>query len=222
VRRWRFLEDNPATTNPGWFPSAVDCPELAELRAKHERLLLGFHEALKALGDLKSRAESEKERQGKSLLDAILAGGSPTTTPLPEPSVTEEELAEAGQRAEVARDALQTFAEDAVQSVRAQAGAIRAGLAGRFGEADAKRDEARRLLAEAERLSAEPMRLQHWLDRATGASVLGLYPFEQMEVPVPVPVPGLFQEIAGLAPGEVIEVGGDEPTGYEVEVMTHA
>jgi hypothetical protein len=222
VRRWRFLEDNPATTNPGWFPSAVDCPELAELRAEHERLLTGFYEALKASGELRSRADAEIEQRGDVLMDAILAGGNPTTTPLPEPSVTKEELAEAGQRAEVARDALQAFAEDAVQSVRAQAGAIRRGIAEGMREADAKRAEARRLLAEAERLSAEPMRLQHWLDRATGASVLGLFPFEQMEAPVRVPVPELFREIAGLAPGEVVEVGGDGLTEDELEVITHA
>src|SRR4051794_4224475 len=107
VRRWRYLEDNPATMNPGWIPPAAECPELAELRAEHERLLAGSHEALKALSELKGRAESEKERRGDALLGAILAGGSATETEFPEPAVTEEQLAEALQRAEVARDALQ-------------------------------------------------------------------------------------------------------------------
>lgn len=226
MRRWRYLEDNPAAMNRGWIPPAAECPELGDLRTEHERLLSGFHEANKTLGDLRRAAEADAARRGDALRDAILAGGSPTTTAFPESSVTPDELEEAQQRAEVARDALQQFAERAVETVCELAPHIRAGLANRLRLAEEKRREARELLAEADRLSAEPRRLNNWLARATGDSVLGLFPFEQMDLPTPTPVPELFQEIAGLGlepdNGEVVGLGSDQPTHEELEAMTHA
>jgi hypothetical protein len=235
MRRWRFLEDEPAVTNPGWIPPEGDCPELADLRAEHQRLLNGFAEANQALFQLRQQAEADAVKRSDALRAAILAGGDPKTASFPKSKITEAQLAEAVQRTEIARDALQQFVERAVEQIGERSGQIHKGLAERLQDAEAKRTEARALLREAERLSAEPRRMLDWLARSTGESPLGLFPFSDMAVPVPVPVPAMFEEIAGLASTSneifevedddtdgIIEVGGDGPTAEELEAMSNA
>jgi hypothetical protein len=219
-RRWAFLEDNPAVEQPGWLPPAEECPELADLREQHEHVLATFADARRAVGDLHRRAEAEAAAQTDALKDAILAGKGADTVELPEVTVAEGDVAEAIRRAQVARDALQQFARQAVETMRERATTIHAGLDERLREADAKREQARKLLAEADRVGAEPKRMRNWIDRATGDSALGLYAYADMPAPLATPVPEVFQEIAGLPPTTVVAVGHNE-TG-DVEVMSHA
>jgi hypothetical protein len=76
-------------------------------------------------------------------------------------------------------------------------------------------------LADADRIGAEPKRMRNWIDRATGDSALGLYAYAEMEALPPTPVPAFFEQIAGLPPAAVAEIGSDDISG-EVEVMRHA
>ena len=50
-----------------------------------------------------------------------------------------------------------------------------------------KREEARRILAEADGQVAETERMRLWLDRESGRSALGHFPFEQMALPASEP-----------------------------------
>jgi hypothetical protein len=220
VRRWQYLEDNPAVSDRGWFPPAEDCAELADLREQHQRLLDSFAEALQSAGELRRLAEANEASRSEVLLGAILSGSSADEAALPQREVTGDELADAQLRVEVARDALQVFGKHAVEVVSERADELRAGIAEQLQESEAKRLEARRLLDEADRLAAEPMRLQYWIDRATGESVLGLFPFESMGSPMRPPVPAIFDEIAGLPPTTVIEVGSDD-VSFDLEVMSN-
>ena len=220
-RRWAFLEDNPAVEQTGWLPTAEECPELADLREQHEHVLTTFADSLRAAGDLRRRAETETAAHADALKDAILAGRGTNSGDLPEVGVAEADVQQAVQRAQVARDALQQFARQATDAIRERAATIQARLDARLREADAMRQQARQLLIEADRIGAEPRRMRNWVERATGDSALGLYPYAEMAAPLPTPVPAIFEEIAGLPTPTVVEVGGDDITG-EVEVMSHA
>lgn len=215
-RRWPVLEDNPVLTNRGWLPPAEECPELADLRAEHERLLAARAEALETVSALIRQQEDEEQTRGRAMTDAMLAGESEPKNI--KPKVTDEDLKEARLRFEATSDALQEFAKSALANVREQAPKLYAGLTDRNREAEAKRLEARELLAEADRLAASPKRLRDWVDRCTGESPLGLVVFESLALPVRQPTPRLFEELAGLGPGEVAEIGSDEIVPGEVMV----
>jgi hypothetical protein len=232
-RRWRFLEDEPAVSYAGFFPPADNYPELAHLRAEHERLLAAVSDAQAHASELHRRASAEQDARADAMRDAVLSGGKPGDAELAARTVTDEQIAEAHLAADAAREALQTFAQHAVAEVVELAPQMHAELDARVLAAEEKREQARRLLAEAERDAAEPKRMRNWLDRCTGESTLGLYPFEEMGLPLPVPVPPLFERVAGLRPAEVIDVGSDEILPEElaavndhapgnVEVMTNA
>jgi hypothetical protein len=53
-------------------------------------------------------------------------------------------------------------------------------------------------------------------------SVLGPIAFSDTDVPLPVPVPDIFNEIAGLGPAEVLDIGGDSLLPEEEEAISAA
>jgi hypothetical protein len=219
IRSWRFLEDNPAVCDPGWLPPEEDCGELADLRPEHHRLLAARADALNTLGEVRRQHREQQEARGQALTDALLTG---KREPAPaKTKVTEQDIEQAQLRFEAASDALEKFCRNAVTTVVERSPTIAANLTERQRQAERTRAEARRLLAEADRLAAEPTRLRDWVARATGESTLGLYPFDAIGLPVRPPVPQLVEELAGLRPGEVIDVGGDD-ISEEIEVMNNA
>jgi len=93
------------------------------------------------------------------------------------------EIADAQLRAEAAYDALVTFLTEAMAEIQHRAPEWYELLESRWDEAKAKREEAERLVAEANQLISEAERMRNWLDRETGVSALGHYPFAQMGIP---------------------------------------
>ena len=203
-RRWRFLEDNRALTMPGWLPPAEECPALAEVREGHLRVLAAVADTSRMAGELARRRGAELEAVRAAEEEALFSG---KTVKTPDVTVTEDEIAEARVKAEAARDALQRFARQAVEQVREREGQIVSALEEQALEAVAKRVEAQRLLAEADELERTPARIQLWLDRITGASKLGHFPYELMAAP-PKPEPlDLEAALAGGSYTEVMTVG---------------
>src|SRR5436853_4463057 len=102
--RWEFLFKNPAVSDPGWLPPQDEVPELADLRADHERLLAARTEAGQAAYALRQRRERELEAQRAAREQALLDGKDAR---LPKVTVTEAKLAAAVAGAEAAQDAVQ-------------------------------------------------------------------------------------------------------------------
>lgn len=192
-RRHQFLEDNPAVVGADWFPPGEDCPELADLRAEHERLTALAAGELAAAGDVRRTRDRELEARRASHERAFLGEKQEQT---PTVTVGEDAVADAAARADAARDALQTFAQQAIADVTERAPALLDELDDVVRQAEAKREEARAILAEADRLEWGTKRMRNWLARTTGRSPLGLYPFEQL--PVPTPDPATQMTVADL------------------------
>jgi hypothetical protein len=227
----RVLTASRVFLDPGWLPPAADCEELADLRAEHERLLAACADALANVGEVQIAVDLAAEARGDALREAILAGQNPATVDLLEPDDTG--VREAQRIYEAACEVLEQFVTRAQEQIEERAPTVRAGVEGLVRDAHEKRMEARRLLEEADRLEAEPKRLLHWLDRYTTvedpmsgeqrkASVLGPIAYESLDLPRREPVPELFEEIAGLPPATVIDVGSDEISEQEKEAMTRA
>lgn len=182
ARRYRFLEENPAANSADWFPPTEACPELADLRAEHERLTGVVADRLNAAAERHYQRQAENEARRAAQERAFL---SDEPEALPELTVSDDELQEAAELAATARDALQVFSQRAIAQVGERASDLFAGLDEIIRTADAKRAEAQAILAEADRMVGETKRMRAGLARTTGASPLGLYPFEQMAVPQP-------------------------------------
>jgi hypothetical protein len=180
--RWEFLFKNPAVVDPGWLPPQGEVPELADLRADHDRLLAARAETGQAAFALRQRREHELEAQRAAREQALLDGKDAR---LPKLTITEAKLAAGVAEAEAAQDALQSFVQRAVTQVVERQSDLLSGLEAITREAEGKRAEAQALLDEAARMEAGTKRLRNWLGRMTGESALGLYPYEQMETPQP-------------------------------------
>lgn len=185
-RRHRFLEENSAVVRADWFPSEEECAGLADLRAEHERLVTVVAGEIKAAGDTGRKRRAELEAQRAERERAFLDGKRKPES-APAVTVTEDAVAEAFARADAARDAVQSFAKQAIAEVTERAPALLDGLGEIVQQAEAKREEARTLLDEAQQMELGTKRLRNWLARTTGESVLGLYPFGQLPLPTPDP-----------------------------------
>lgn len=199
-RRWMFLEDNRALTDEGWLPPAEDCPALADLREAHLRILAATADAWHMAAELRSKRDAELEAVRAAEEQAMFSGKTGKT---PAVTVTEDEIAEARVKAEAARDALQSFVRQAVEQVRELSEEIVVALDERYQEAATKRAQAEALLAEADELERTPQRVSLWLDRISGESKLGHYPYSQVAAP---PKPEPFDMEAALAGGSLTEV----------------
>jgi hypothetical protein len=199
-RRWRLLEDWPALSSAGWLPPAEDVPALADLRETHLRILAAEAETSAAAGALARTRKAELEAVRAAGEEALLSGKA---VDVPSLTVTDAEMAEARAKAEAARDALQTFVMRAAEEAAELAPEITEGLRGAYGEAAAKRAEAQALLAEADDLEKTPRRVSLWLQRITGQSKLGHFPYDQMVAPAP---PEPLDMEAALAGGTFTEV----------------
>ena len=128
-----------------------------------------------------SRAPFDRPRATKQ----ALLSGEAVEDEAPDQEERAAELNEARVRYEAVGDALAEFVERAIAELRERAPECYAEIAAAAEEAEVKRQEAERLLAEAERHVAEAVRKRHWLDRVTGQSALGHFPFEHLPLAVP-------------------------------------
>lgn len=199
-RRWRFLEDFPAVSLPGWLPPAADCPELGDLRAEHERILAEGIEASHAAAELRRKHEAELEAVRAAHEQAFLSG---TNVKVPKVTVTDTQLAQASAQVMAARDALQKFAIGAIETVRERESEVLAAHQEAHHQARIKRAEARVLIAEANRLEETPRRIGLWMDRICNRSNLGHFPYDQLEAP-PAREPATLDSVLAGGTGEVL------------------
>lgn len=198
AKRWFFLENNPALLDPDWLPDEQAWPELAELRREHVRLLGIARDAAESYSAVLARHESEDGARSDAMRQAFLSGGDHEDE-APDQEARAAEVNEARVRAEAATDALVEFLTGAIAELQERAPQLYAELDGLALAAEAKREEAARLLAEAERHVGEQARRRFWLDRISGVSALGHFPFGQIDVPLPPPPPDLTALLAGGA-----------------------
>jgi hypothetical protein len=214
--------------NEGWLPPEAECAELAGLRTEHLRLLAVVNETAAKFIALRKEIDSAESRRDEAVREAILAGKDPARVKVSVPD--DAALARAERDHESACEALEIFVRRALAEIEQTALTIEANIANRLSAAEAKRLEARRLLAEADRLAADPKRLLNWLDRYITVtdtfsgeqrkrSTLGPIAFTQTDVPLSVPVPDVISEIAGLGPAQVLGVGTDELLPEEEEAI---
>jgi hypothetical protein len=186
MKRWLLLENNTALSDPGWLPPPEAWPELAELRAEHERLLTVARQEAGKLSKLRKQQEDAEAARGEAMKAAFLAGNDPDAEKNRKAQTRLElDIAEARLRVEAATDALVAFLTEAIAEVERRAPEFYATLDSRRAEAEVKRKAAQRLLEEADAVVGEADRMRGWLDRESGKSALGHYPYEQMPVPDP-------------------------------------
>lgn len=192
--RWQFLLENPPMTRPDWLPPPEDVPELGHLRAEHLRLLALLDEQEEAYLGVVARRDTEIEARRAAQESSFLgrSKGKP-----PELTVTEADLAEAKAKADAARDALQTFAEAAVEEIKELVPELLVGLDEIVKQANEKRAEAQALEEEAGLLEGGTRRLRNWLARIDGRSVLGHIAWTDLvgsAPPKPMTVAELYSE----------------------------
>lgn len=202
--RFRLLNENPALRREGWLPPDAVLPDLDGKRAEHQRLLEVVRELNDALVELGARHRAEDEAAVAATREAILAGNDPVLVPTPDKELQAAESAEAQMRHAAATEALQQFAQETIETVRAQAPEWEDELAEREAAADSKREQARRLLAEAETLVLELGRVRQWIDRTTGKLIFGHLPWDEIKVPTGATHTGPADPYPGLREAEVI------------------
>ena len=209
--REKFWTDNLALKSADWLPPADVWPELAELRAEHERLLAVVSQEGRAAWEIEKRYEEEDAARDEALREAFRTGKDAGADTREAEEERRTALADALLAAGAAQDALIAFLREAMAEIQEKAPAWYELLESRRAEAQAKREEAERLVAEANRLVSEATRLRNWLDRETGVSALGHYPFAQMGIPA---LPEYEPAHLGV-PGPVVDELVDEPEPIE-------
>jgi hypothetical protein len=187
MKQWLLLQNNPTLLRPDWLPPADVWPELAPMRREHERLLAQREQEIQTLREVERRFEAEDAARSVELKASYLTGGEPSEDGRGTEEARNTELADARLRVEAATDALVTFLTEAISEIQGRASGWYSDLDRRRAEAEARCVEIRKLLAEAETQVVETRRLGNWLDRFSGRSALGHYPFEQMEASVEPP-----------------------------------
>jgi|GEM_PF-2892911 len=181
--RWRYLLEHPPVTRQGWLPPSTDVPELADLNAEHERLLALVDEQDAVRFELEAKYDAELEAQRAAQESAFLGQGSGKKPP--KITVTDAARAEAKAKSAAARDALQTFIEQAVAEIKELIPDLYAGITKIMKKAEAKYAKAKALENEARQLEGSTKKLGNWLGRFDGTSKLGLISWDDLDVPMP-------------------------------------
>ena len=154
----RLWLNNPAVRKAGWLPRGL-WPELDELAQRHDDALAAADQAgadARALG-AKFKAEDEARIEAyKTGLEA------PKMT---DPAERERVTSEARAKAEAARRNLGEAIVAAIEGVQAHADEWLADLKRRRADADAKREEAKRLLEEADEGLGQVKATEQWVER---------------------------------------------------------
>jgi len=177
-------------------------------------------------------AENRDRRQ--ALTEAYADGGAQAAAELPEPLTPEQQrgwYAKADAHVAAANAALHAFNEQALAAIREHAEEIKAELSERREQAEAERDEAERVLAEAQarankarRDTAYQQRTEQWIDAlCDGRGVLYDRPTRFRLARRPAAVPTLTEiynrgSTMPPAPVGLEEVGADTPPGEYIEI----
>jgi hypothetical protein len=213
----RLMVASPAYLDVDWLPPEDVSDLLRDLRSEHVRLVGAMRQALVALGEAQQRVAAAEEGQMDAKRNAFLNG----TTATKMPEIPRAELRDAQQTYQAATEALEEFVHGALREIQERAPRIRVSLRVLSLQAEAKRAEARRLLEEAEMLAARPKRLDNWLARYDGRSVLGPMQWTVLGDVTPEPRPQLVDDLARLSPGVVLDANYPT-TDEEMEALSNA
>ena len=205
----RSLVDSPALRSNDWLPEGL-WPELDELRTRHHELLEQWQAAISAVADLHQRFEDEDEGRVQAYVD----GKQPKVTGEPERVGM---LAEAKAKLEAARRQLEAFLAEAVETIQKHEDEWQAELDARGAAAAEKRQEAARLLAEADQAVGEVTRTRRWLQRSTYPSGSRHISHDALSVPLPPPPPDLaaIGRHAAPNPGDEQATAPEQTETYE-------
>jgi hypothetical protein len=205
------LDSNPSFRRADWLPENSGWPELDALHEQHVRLLAQVAQTSTAAANVHRRHEAEDEHRKNALTAAYRDGTEVAKLPQPTPPEQRQaELAAATEQGEAAIDALEEFIGQALTTLAAHRDEWFDQLDERVAAGEQKRQEARRLVAEADAAAGELHRMGHWLDRQTGGT-LGPIPYSEL-VPRPADrlptladdgAPGI--ELVGPAPDDELE-----------------
>jgi hypothetical protein len=208
--RFKLLEDYPALMDRGWLPAADEWPEFGELRDEHHRLLDACDRAIRIASETNARFRAEDDQVAAEMKAALKEGREEKhdlkVTPTEE---RRKEGTDNRTRITVAITGLEEFLEGAINDVKELAPGLYEGLATEDAEAEAKRQEAARLVAEAEVVAAEVQRKRMWLNRESGPKTpMSHFPFEQVAAPLPEEKVDLEAALADGGSTVVEVVGG--------------
>lgn len=189
-----LLRHYPVVSKSGWLPAGL-WQELDECREVHEEAIAALAKATteaQAIGD-RFRAEDEAR------IEAYKTGlETPTMT---DPAERGRLTAEAKAKFEGARESLAEAVATAIALLEERGKDWIADLEKREGEAEAKREQAAKLLAEAQAESDELLRTKQWVGRSSGEyprlARLGHHPFDSF----PLGRPGGVGRPAGVGLG---------------------
>jgi hypothetical protein len=168
-------------------------------RAQHERLLAAREKAWEDACAVAARFSAEDDVRAAEMRAAMVEGREPDEPQTTPPAERQEQHGEALLKWETATDVLVEFLERTTAEIRERADAWYAALDTQTRDAESKREEAARLLSEADYEVRAIARKRFWLDRGSGRSVLGYYPYEQMAIPEPPESLDLESVLAGGA-----------------------
>jgi hypothetical protein len=207
--------DAPALATAGWLPPDTGWETMDDLRAEHTRIL----GVVREITDERSTATRRYEAEDKAADEALYNGFREGADAKPVEQTPDDErratLADLDKRFEMARVALDEFLREAIEKIEAEAPVWVNETGARLTEAKDKREEAARLVAEAQGIEDTAGRLTEWVQRTGGIHRRAAYrnipavrftawdAFTQMFTPAPTPGPedALLQRLSGTAVG---------------------
>jgi hypothetical protein len=159
---------------PDWLPPGL-WSELDELREEHHQLIEERKRTQAEAVAVRQRFE-EEDRQRQ---EAYRRGKQAKVTPRHE---REDAIEDAKAKAGAAMDNLEEFLDEAVQTIQRKQGDWLEDLRRAELLADEKREEAMRLLAEADQLLAETKRNRLWVTRTAEDGTMGHISYREMGV----------------------------------------
>ena len=167
-----IVREHPALSREDWLPEGVR-PELDALREEHQRFVAAGQKLAAERKALRQRFEQE-DREREAALKAGYAEGTdpdlPAATSKPD---REAELNAQEEREHAFAEAFGEFLAGGIETIEANEPEWQADLLSEAAEAERKREEAQRLLHEADAQVRDLDRLGRWLRRTAGHGPLG-------------------------------------------------
>jgi hypothetical protein len=185
-----------AHTRRGWLPQGTGLDGLDDLAVEHRRLLGVGAELGAELHALRKQYEQEDAARDAALQGNVSTGKNERLPDVTSPDVRQHKMGEVEQRMLAAARALQEFLNGAMEEIRRREGEWDTALLERVAEAEAQREEAIRLLAQAEAKVHAVDHMRRWVHRNSTGGDHWLIAYDELPIPTPEPQPDL-SEIGG-------------------------